>query len=117
MNVLIVYANPNPKSFSHAILDTLDQALREKGHDTRINDLYQSGYKVIMDQEDMSMIYGEKKIPDDIIQEQQKVAWAQGLALIYPVWWFGPPAIVKGWIDRTFQNGGHKDCSSIDARG
>ncbi|MEZ5600022.1 MAG: NAD(P)H-dependent oxidoreductase [Candidatus Competibacteraceae bacterium] len=41
-------------------------------------------------------------LPDDIRQEQEAIRWAQGLVFIYPIWWFGPPAILKGWIDRVF---------------
>ncbi|MBK8534916.1 MAG: NAD(P)H-dependent oxidoreductase [Candidatus Competibacteraceae bacterium] len=77
MNVLIVFAHPNPHSFNQAILEVVDTTLREHGHATRIHDLYQMQFRAVMD-------------------------WAQGLVFIYPIWWFGPPAILKGWIDRVF---------------
>ena len=38
----------------------------------------------------------------DTRREQDALRWAQGLVFIYPIWWFGPPAILKGWIDRVF---------------
>jgi NAD(P)H dehydrogenase (quinone) len=41
-------------------------------------------------------------LPVDTRREQDAVRWAQGLVFIYPIWWFGPPAILKGWIDRVF---------------
>ena len=75
MNVLIIYANPNRKSFGGAILDTMEQALQEAGHDVRVKDLYQHDYKVILDPDDMAKIYGEKVMPDDIQREQQDVNW------------------------------------------
>jgi NAD(P)H dehydrogenase (quinone) len=43
--------------------------------------------------------------PRDVVKQQQKVAWAQGLVIIYPVWFVGMPAILKGWIERVFTFG------------
>ncbi|MDX1654274.1 MAG: NAD(P)H-dependent oxidoreductase [Candidatus Competibacteraceae bacterium] len=104
MNVLIVYAHPNPRSFNNAILGTVDTTLRERRHTTRIKDLYRLGRKVILDAEDLGRIH-QRDIPEDILREQADMAWAQGLVFIYPIWWFGPPAILKGWIDRVFVRG------------
>lgn len=105
VKVLLVYANPNPKSFNHAILETMDHALKEAGHETKVKNLYAMDYKVILDGEDMAQIYGQKITPPDIKAEQDDILWADGLVIMYPVWWYGQPAILKGWIDRTFQNG------------
>jgi NAD(P)H dehydrogenase (quinone) len=101
MNVLIVYAHPNPNSFNRAILETVDTALREHGHVTRIHDLYQMRFRAVLDSEDLLRNW-RGDLPDDILREQEAVRWAQGLAFVYPIWWFGPPAILKGWIDRVF---------------
>ncbi len=104
MNVLIVYAHPNPRSFNNAILETVDVALRERGHTTRIKDLYRMGFKTILDAQDLGRL-AKRDIPEDIRREQADMAWAQGLVFIYPIWWFEQPAILKGWIDRVFVRG------------
>jgi NAD(P)H dehydrogenase (quinone) len=101
MNVLIIYAHPNPRSFNQAILETVDDALRERGHATRIHDLYQMQFRAVLDGEDLLRNWRGDLAPDTR-REQDAVQWAQGLVLIYPIWWFGPPAILKGWIDRVF---------------
>ncbi len=101
MNILIVYAHPNPDSFNGAILEAADAALRERGHAVRIHDLYQMRFRAVLDSEDLLRNW-RGDLPDDILREQEAVSWAQGLVFIYPVWWFGPPAILKGWIDRVF---------------
>ncbi len=101
MNVLIIYAHPNPRSFNQAILETVDAALRERGHATRIHDLYQMQFRSVLDGEDLLRNW-RGDLPADTRREQAALQWAQGLVLIYPVWWFGPPAILKGWIDRVF---------------
>ncbi|HOW77517.1 MAG TPA: NAD(P)H-dependent oxidoreductase [Candidatus Competibacteraceae bacterium] len=101
MNVLIIYAHPNPRSFNQAILETVDATLRERGHATRIHDLYQMQFRAVLDGEDLLRNWRDDWTPDTR-REQDAVQWAQGLVLIYPIWWFGPPAILKGWIDRVF---------------
>ena len=101
MNVLIIYAHPNPRSFNQAILETVDAALRERGHTTRIHDLYQMQFRPTLDGEDLLRNW-RGELPADTHREQAALQWAQGLVLIYPIWWFGPPAILKGWIDRIF---------------
>ena len=101
MNVLIVYAHPNPRSFNQAILDRVDATLRAAGHATRIHDLYQMQFRSVLDGEDLIRNW-RGDLPVDTRREQDAIRWAQGLVFIYPIWWFGPPAILKGWIDRVF---------------
>ncbi len=43
--------------------------------------------------------------PRDVVEQQEKVARAQGLAIIFPVWFVGFPAILKGWVERVFTYG------------
>jgi NAD(P)H dehydrogenase (quinone) len=101
MNILIVYAHPNLRSFNQAILQTLDAALRERGHLTQTHDLYRMRFRAVLDNDDLNRNWRGDPA-EDTRREQEAVLWAQGLALVYPIWWFGPPAILKGWIDRVF---------------
>lgn len=101
MNILIIYAHPNQHSFNRAILETVDATLRERGHATRIHDLYHMQFDCVLDGEDLLRNW-RGNLADDVQREQGAVRWAQGLVLIYPIWWFGPPAMLKGWIDRVF---------------
>lgn len=104
MNVLVVYAHPNPASFNRAVLASADEGLRSAGHQVRIRDLYHDGFDPVLSRSDLARLaVGET--PSDMQAEQVLVAWADTLVLIYPVWWFGPPALLKGWFDRTFTHG------------
>jgi NAD(P)H dehydrogenase (quinone) len=47
----------------------------------------------------------EGKTSNDVRTQQEKVSWADGIVFIHPIWWTGPPAILKGWIDRVFSIG------------
>lgn len=104
MKVLVVYTHPNPKSFNHALLEEVRAGLTEAGHEVKVKDLYALGFKTSLDGEDFGQIL-QGKTPDDVLREQADILWAEGLVLIYPVWWFSAPAALKGWIDRVFLNG------------
>jgi NAD(P)H dehydrogenase (quinone) len=47
----------------------------------------------------------EPTVTKEVKHQQEKVAKADALVFIYPIWWWGMPAILKGWIDRVFQVG------------
>lgn len=120
MNVLIVFAHPESKSFNGALRDLAVDTLRATGHHVEISDLYASGFKAVADAHDFT----ERADPGylridreqtaaheagttsaDIRTEQDKVARADLVIIQFPLWWFGPPAILKGWFDRVFTRG------------
>lgn len=104
MKVLIVYAHPNPKSFNHAILETVGEGLREAGHEVKVKELYEEKIKPHLDGEDFEALMAGK-VPADVQKEQADLSWAEGLVLIYPIWWFSTPSVLKSWIDRVFTKG------------
>ena len=104
MKHLIIYSHPNPKSFNHAILETYEAALKEAGHEVRVRDLYAESYDPVLKGEELA-IMAEGKIPESMKEEQVHVAWADVLTFVYPLWWAGPPAIAKGYMDRVFSAG------------
>lgn len=104
MNILIVYAHPNPKSFCHAILDTVQQALIAQGHEVHVRDLYALNFNPILSGADF-VSFKSGKIPTDISVEQVEIRWAHIIVVINPVWWTSMPAILKGYFDRVFSYG------------
>ncbi len=104
MNHLIILAHPNPSSFCAGIRDAVQEAAAVAGHEVRVRDLYALGWNPILSGQDIVSLRA-KEIPPDIAEEQAYLAWADLITLIYPVWWSGMPAILKGYIDRCFSNG------------
>jgi NAD(P)H dehydrogenase (quinone) len=121
VNVLIVYAHPEPKSFNGAMRDLAFQTLQEAGHDVTVSDLYAMRFNAVVGPEDF---HGERADPDflriareqtkafetgslspDIVAEQEKLKRADLVIMQFPIWWFGMPAILKGWADRIFARG------------
>ncbi|MEB3195936.1 MAG: NAD(P)H-dependent oxidoreductase [Candidatus Sericytochromatia bacterium] len=104
MKQLIVYAHPNPQSFSRAILDTLEASYKAQGHEVVVRDLYALNFDPVLKGSDfVAMKAGQ--LPADITAEQGHITWADAVTVVYPVWWTGLPAILKGWVDRVFLYG------------
>eukprot|EP00826_Nyctotherus_ovalis_P066649 TRINITY_DN9878_c0_g1_i10.p1 TRINITY_DN9878_c0_g1~~TRINITY_DN9878_c0_g1_i10.p1 ORF type:complete len:193 (-),score=61.17 TRINITY_DN9878_c0_g1_i10:165-743(-) len=102
--ILLVCANPNPKSFSHAILNTAVQAFKDKKYETLVRDLYAMKFDPIMRKEEIG-ISSLKDLPQEIQKEQEHVKWCDIITFIGPMWWYGMPAMMKGYFDRVFVRG------------
>jgi NAD(P)H dehydrogenase (quinone) len=104
MKSLLIYSHPNPKSFCHAILDNVKETLEGKKHDLVVRDLYSIGFDPILKASDfIARLSG--KTPADIKVEQDYIMWSDIMIVIYPIWWAGLPAMIKGYIDRVVSYG------------
>lgn len=104
MKVLVVYAHPNPKSFNRAVLDGFAKGLTDGGHTFEVDDLYAAKFDPAFKPEDFAQ-FVKRPMPQDVLEQQAKVAQADALAFVYPVWWASAPAIIKGWFDRVLSYG------------
>jgi NAD(P)H dehydrogenase (quinone) len=104
MKCLIVYAHPNPGSFNHALLEKTKTMLTDMGAEVKVRDLYALNFKTTLDGGDFTQMKQGKFSPDVAI-EQDAIRRADILIFVYPIWWFGMPAIMKGYIDRVFSFG------------
>jgi NAD(P)H dehydrogenase (quinone) len=104
MNHLIVYAHPHPESLNHGILDTTVTTLKKNGHEVIVRDLYELDFQPVLRPEDMAAMKAGQT-PKDIKTEQECINDADVITLIYPIWWTGLPAILKGYVDRVFSYG------------
>ncbi|GAB4345358.1 MAG: NAD(P)H-dependent oxidoreductase [Phototrophicales bacterium] len=120
MNVLIVYAHPEPKSFDADMRDRAVQILTREGHAVVVSDLYAMRFKAQLDADDFTdpadeIYFNLQKeqlhaaetgtFAADILAEQRKLLWSNMLILQFPLWWYSVPAIMKGWIDRVLAYG------------
>ncbi len=120
MNVLIVFAHNEPRSFNAAMKDEAVRLLEGEGHAVQVSDLYAMSFNPIASATD----FGERANPDylvyaleqrnafnkgalapDIAAEIDKVKWADLIIFNFPIYWYGMPAIMKGWVDRVFVSG------------
>lgn len=120
MNVLIVYAHPEPRSLNGALRDFAIKRLEDAGHTVQLSDLYAMKWKATLDADDVPhKPPGTRFDPsldsrhafesglqrEDIAREQDKLRWADALILQFPMWWFSMPAILKGWVERVYAYG------------
>ncbi|MBZ5753746.1 NAD(P)H-dependent oxidoreductase [Metabacillus rhizolycopersici] len=104
MKHLIVYAHPYPESLNHAILETTVNTLKKNGHEVVVRDLYALDFQPVLKPEDTAAMKAGNT-PNDIKTEQEFIAEADVITFIYPIWWTGLPAILKGYVDRVFAFG------------
>ncbi len=104
MRILAVYAHPSPQSFNHSLLQALIEESERKKHQCVVRDLYREKFQPVLSEKDFEA-FNHGDIPADIKAEQEEVKNAEVLVFIHPVWWFGFPAILKGWVDRVFSYG------------
>ena len=121
MNVLVVFAHPEPASFNGAMRDVAVATLRGAGHTVVVSDLYAMGFGAVAGPGDIvgdlaqgepfnlareqSAAFEKRALAPEILAEQMKLQAADLLILQFPIWWFGMPAILKGWADRVFARG------------
>ncbi|WP_109479815.1 NAD(P)H-dependent oxidoreductase [Paraburkholderia sp. C35] len=120
MNVLLVYAHPEPRSLNGALKDFTVSRLEAAGHSVQVSDLYAMNWKASLDARDSTGApLGDRFDPsldskhafenglqsEDIALEQKKLLWADALILQFPLWWFSMPAILKGWVERVYAYG------------
>lgn len=102
MNVLVVYCHPDPESFNAAIRDTVVDALRQAGHQVRLLDLYADGFDPIMGCEERRAYHTKETNEAPVADHLAMIRQTDGLLFVYPTWWYGLPAMLKGWLDRVW---------------
>jgi putative NADPH-quinone reductase len=106
MRVLAIHAHPSPESFNRLLFDTACTALRRGGHDVTEVDLYGEGFRAVMSAAERVAYDTDQPIcSTDVERHAGLVRTADVLLFVYPTWWMGLPAILKGWLDRVLVPG------------
>lgn len=118
--VLIVHAHPESQSFCNALKNEAVSYFQSQGAEVKVSDLYAMGFNPVGNKHDFT----ELQNPDffkyqmeqvhahqhnlfsaEVKTEMDKLEWCDTLIFNFPLWWFGLPAILKGWVDRIFAMG------------
>lgn len=105
MRVLLVHCHPRRDSFNAALCDTAATALESAGHVIERLDLYEEGFDPRLSAGERGAYYDEGAGRPDLAGHIAALRRAEALVLVYPTWWFGPPAMLKGWFDRVWLPG------------
>lgn len=120
MRALVVFAHPEPQCFGAAVRDRAVAQLEADGHEVEVSDLYAMGFNPVASADDFAVrrfpdrlfydreqkfTVGQDAIAADVRPELEKLLRCDLLVLAFPLWWFGMPAMLKGWVDRVFMSG------------
>ena len=132
MNTFIVFAHPEPKSFNGALFETAAHVLAAAGHAVVTSDLYRMGFNPVSDRRNFTTVkepeFLKLQIEEthasehdgfapEIEAEIRKIEACDLMILQFPLWWFGLPAILKGWVDRVLAMGRTYGYGNIYATG
>jgi NAD(P)H dehydrogenase (quinone) len=120
MHVHLVHAHPEPRSFVAAMRDSMVSAFEARGDTVTVSDLYAMAFNPVASASDFQkserpehLVYSLEQrhayragtLAPDISREVEQVLAADLVAFTFPVFWFGTPAILKGWVERVFLSG------------
>ncbi len=109
MKALVVYCHPTEGSLVSAARDRAVAGLRAAGHEVRLTDLYAEGFMPELSawerEHHLDAPEGKFAVVPDLERHADDLRWCDALVLVYPTWWSGQPAMLKGWIDRVWVSG------------
>ncbi len=118
--ILIIHAHPEKQSFCNALKNEAVAHFEALGAEVKVSDLYAMGFNPVGDKHDFTNLqhpdffkyqmeqvhaYQNNLFVADLKTEMDKLEWCDTLIFNFPLWWFGLPAIMKGWVDRVFAMG------------
>ncbi|NEN84867.1 NAD(P)H oxidoreductase [Paenibacillus elgii] len=106
MKILTVVSHPRVNSLTFSVADRFLQGLADAGHETEMLDLHRSGFNPVLWEADEPDWSSDHKIySPEVEAEIERMKKYDALAYIFPIWWFNLPAMLKGYIDRVWNNG------------
>jgi NAD(P)H dehydrogenase (quinone) len=103
MNTLIIFAHPNHDGHHGYFLSRLQEQLASRQIEFELLDLYADSFDPRISKEELHYIPSHRT-GDDVLVYQKKIKAANRLIFVYPTWWQGCPAIMKGFFDRVFSS-------------
>ena len=104
MHVLTILDHPDPASFSAAAARRFIAGAEAAGHTAELADLHAEGFDPRWTMADIEAD-GGADVPADVLREQARIARADAICLVFPLFWWGMPAMTKGWVDRIWSWG------------
>jgi putative NADPH-quinone reductase len=102
MEISVILAHPDQRSFNHAIAQTAYRTLERGGHTVYFHDLYEEGFDPLLT---VAELNPKGQLPVELTGYCEELQRSEGLVIVHPNWWGQPPAALKGWIDRVLRPG------------
>ncbi|WP_339694774.1 NAD(P)H-dependent oxidoreductase [Celeribacter baekdonensis] len=101
MRALVIYCHPRETSFNRGIRDLVLTRLSAAGAEVRLRDLYSEGFDPVMSAYDHETYETVPENRQRVARDCTDLQWCNTLIFVYPTWWYGLPAMLKGWLDRA----------------
>jgi len=105
MKCLVVVAHPLADSLCHTLARAAIEALSAAGHDVEVEDLYRAEYSPSLTVSERQSYYCPPFDASAVRSQIGRLLSAEAIVLVFPTWWFGFPAMLKGWFDRVWAPG------------
>ena len=105
MKVYVVYCHPDAESFTAAVLHRAVESLTARGHEVKVSDLYAESFEPSLSLQERIDHHAPPERKPGIATYCDNLRWCDALVFIYPTWWSGQPAMLKGWFDRVLVRG------------
>ncbi len=106
MKTLLVLAHPRRASLSGQVADTFAVAAAANGHTFELADLAAEGFDpVLREADEPDWSNADKVYSEAVRQEMRRIERNEATVMVFPIWWWSMPALLKGWIDRVWNNG------------
>jgi putative NADPH-quinone reductase len=102
MKILVVTAHPLKDSLCGLFSEKVIRRLDDMGHEVQLEDLYRNQFDPVLSIEERISYYKESYASSKVTREIERLVDSDALVMIFPTWWFGFPAILKGWFDRVW---------------
>lgn len=107
MHALIVVSHPLGTSLTHSVAAAIAEGITatDPANTVEIADLTEEGFNPVYAAADIAGFLKTAIVPADVLAEQARIDGADALVLVFPIYWWTMPALLKGWVDRVFSNG------------
>lgn len=105
MKCLVVKAHPLSESLCSSLTRHVVEVLDDAGHTVELEDLYAESFDAALTESERNSYYCGPYNSEQVRAQWERLRGAEGIVLVFPTWWFGFPAILKGWFDRVWAPG------------
>jgi NAD(P)H dehydrogenase (quinone) len=105
VRVLVIFAHPLGDSYAATLRDTVVAALEAGAHSVDLCDLYQEDFDPILSAQEWRDYENTSENTRAVSRHVERLRHAEGIIFVFPSWWYGMPAILKGYFDRVWLPG------------
>ena len=105
MHILLVFAHPLDDSYGAALRDIIVETLKARGHVVDLCELYKEQFDPVLSAQERRIYKDTSANFKAVSDHVERLRQAEGVIFVFPSWWYGMPAILKGYFDRVWLPG------------